>query len=164
VRIAKLIAAIAAVLMTVVGCQSANAPSPSATLIASGTFNAKGGDVDLNATRTGDRVTGTMTVDHGDGAFTVDLQCSRTAQDGRVLIGGDTTVSTSPYATKGNRTAIVLKPGTPVHAVFAFEDARFASRAASCTAFLDGMVDRASASVIGPDALEPIEGTVKLGP
>lgn len=37
------------------------------------------------------------------------------------MIGGDATDSTSTYATKGTRTAIVLNPGSPVHAAFNFE-------------------------------------------
>ena len=170
---AKLIAVAAAVLLVaVVGCQPLAgdggsggqptiAPSPSPMLLASGTFKAKGGDVELDATGDGDSVTGTMTVSHESGDFTVDLTCARTAEDGRILIAGDTTDSTSPYATKGARTAIILKPGSPVHAAFNFEEAGLP--AASCVAFLDGTIDEAWATDIGPDALEAIEGTVQLG-
>jgi hypothetical protein len=138
-----------------------SAASPSATQLASGPFKAKGGTVVLDASGDGDIATGTMTVTHETGDFTVDVECARTAQDGRILIGGDTTASTSPYATKGRFTAIVLKPGSPVRAAFGFDVP--SNPMASCTAFLDGIVDDPWASTIGPDALEPIEGTVELG-
>ena len=96
---------------------------------------------------------------HGDreafGLLAADL-------DGRVLIGGDTTDSTSVYATKGARTAIVLKPGSPVHAVFEFEVV--GRPAASCLAFLDAMIDATITTVVGDGALEPIEGTVEFDP
>ena len=171
---AKLIAAAAAVLVVAVvgyqflpgkggtGGQPTIAPSPSPKLLARGTFGAKGGEVELDATGDGDSVTGTMTVSHETGDFSVDLKCTRTAEDGRILIGGDTTDSTSSYVMKGARSAIVLKPGPPVHAVFEFEAGGLP--AASCMAFLEGMIDKVSATGIGPDALEPIEGTVELGP
>lgn len=171
---AKLIAAAAAVLVVAVvgyqflpgngssGGQPTIAPSPSPMLLARGAFGAKGGEVELDATGDGDSVTGTMTVSHETGDFTVDLKCTRTAEDGRLLIGGDTTDSTSSYARKGARTAIVLKPGSPVHAVFEFEVGRPA--AASCLAYLEGIIDELWATVIGDGALEPIEGTVELRP
>lgn len=170
---ARLIASAAAVLLVVVvgyqflprnggiGGQPTIAPSPSPTPLARGTFGAKGGTVKLDATGDGASVTGTMIVAHETGDFTVDLNCSRTAEDGRILIGGDTTASASSFATKGARTAIVLKPGSPVYAVFYFE---MAPAAANCLAFLDGMIDEASATEIGGNALEPIVGTVELRP
>ena len=171
----KLIAAVAAVLVVAVagyqflprsggvGGEPTVAPSPSPTLLASGTFRAKGSPVELEATGHGDSVTGTMTVsgDAGETLFAVDLKCARIAEDGRILIGGDTTEATD-WATKGLRTAIVLKPGSPVHAVFEFEG-DLLPPASSCLAFLDGTMDQKFATEIGPDALEPIEGTVELG-
>ena len=146
-----------------VGGQPTTAPSPSPTLLASGTFKAKGAPVELNATGGGDSVTGTMTVagDTGDTLFAVDLKCAKTAEDGRILIAGDTTEATG-WATKGTYTAIVLKPGSPVSAAFGFtEDA---PSAASCLAYLDGIIDKTFATAVGDGALEPIEGTVQLGP
>ena len=100
---ATLVVAAAAVLVAVLGCQSQPgsgaigdqstiAPSPSPTLLASGNFRAKGEPVELDATGDGDSVTGTMTVgDANAPLFAVDLTCARTAEDGRILIGGDTT-------------------------------------------------------------------------
>jgi hypothetical protein len=130
-------------------------PSASSALLARGTFKAKGTDIELDATGGSASTAGHMTISDGEGGFNVDLRCSLTADDGRILIGGDTTASTVPWTTKGGRTAIVLKPGSPVHVVFDFEHT---PRAADCPAYLDGIVDRAMAKVIGPDGLEPIEG------
>jgi len=47
-------------------------------------------------------------------SFTVDLECALTAEDGRILLGGDTTDPTFDETPTGTRTAIVLKPGSPV--------------------------------------------------
>ena len=146
------------------GC-SGPATTPAATasgpLLASGTFVAKGETVELDARGSGDRVTGTMKVSGEDAAFTVDLKCGLTTEDGRILIGGDTTVSTSSYARVGVRTLIVLKPGSPVHAAFDFE---VGAPVPTCLAFLESIMGRQSVTVIGDNALEPIEGTVELGP
>ncbi len=167
---AKVIASAAALLVVAVaGCQSlpgsggtggqpANASSPSPALLASGTFRFPPMDaaVVLDATGEGSNVTGTMTVSDEAMSFTVDLECALTAEDGRILIGGDTTELTFDYSPKGTRTTIVLKPGSPVHAVFAWQGSDLV-RAPSCMAFLEDM----SAETTG---LAPIEGTVELGP
>ena len=165
----KLIVAATAVFV-VAGCQAqsggsggepTSASSPSATLLASGSFRAKGEPVELDATGDGDTVTGTMTVgDPGEPLFAVDLACARFAEDGRVLIAGNTTESNAEWATEGTYTAIVLKPGTPVHAVFGFQED--APSATDCLAYLDGIVDRHFATAVGDGALEPTEGTVEL--
>ncbi|HEU5202867.1 MAG TPA: hypothetical protein VFU17_01085 [Candidatus Limnocylindrales bacterium] len=173
--IKSIAAALAVLVVAVVGCQSqtgsgatgdqsTNAPSSAAALLASGSFRAKGEPVELEATGDGDSVTGTMTVgaDASNPLFAVDLGCAQTAEDGRILIAGDTTESTADWATKGTYTAIVLKPGSPGHAVFAFGSD--APAAATCMAFLEDIVDKHFATAIGDGALEPIEGTVELGP
>ena len=171
----KLIAGAAAVLLVAVvgsqflprnggiGGQPTIAPSSSPALLASGSFKAKGASVELDATGAGDSVTGTMTVsgDQGETLFAVDLECARVAEDGRILIAGDTTEASS-WATKGEISAIVLKPGSPVHAVFGFQDD--APAAASCAAYLDGIADQRFTTSIGNGALEAIEGTVELAP
>jgi hypothetical protein len=173
---AKLLVAATAVLVVVtvgyqflprsggVGGEPTIAPSPSPKLLAQGTFRAKGSAVELDATGGEDSVTGTMTVsgDTGETLFVVDLKCARTAEDGRILIGGDTTDSTSSYTTKGTPTAIVLKPGSPVRAVFGFTGD--APSATSCAEFLDAIIDMHFATADGDGALEPIQGTVELGP
>ena len=109
----------------------------------------------LDASGEGPMATGSMTVSNEDMSFTVDLECTLTAEDGRVLIGGDTAESTFDETPTGTRTAIVLTPGSPVQAVFAWQGSDV--RAPTCLAFLEDMsalaVERA-----------PIEGTVELGP
>ncbi|MFL5688157.1 MAG: hypothetical protein ACJ77I_04145 [Chloroflexota bacterium] len=164
---AKLIAAAAAVLLAAVGCQAqpgnggggqpTNAPSPSAAGLASGTFGFPPMDaaVVLDAAGEGSDVTGTMSVSNEEMAFTVDLECALAAEDGRILIGGDTTESTFHETPTGTRTAIVLKPGSPVSAVFAWQGTDPAQP--SCLAFLEDMSSETT-------ELAPIEGTVELGP
>jgi hypothetical protein len=140
------------------GGQPTTAPSPSPALLASGTFRFPPMDaaVVLDATGDGSEVTGTMTVSNEAMSFTVDLECALTTEDDRILIGGDTTESTFDSTPTGTRTAIVLKPGSPVQAIFAWQGSDLV-RAPSCMAFLEDM----SAETTGP---APIEGTVELGP
>ena len=175
---AKLLAgAAAALVVAVVGYQflpgrapgsgATVAPSPtSAALLARGTFRLLGAEVELNATGGGDRVTGTMNVSHEDGDFSVDLKCTRTTADGVILIAGDITDSASPHARKGAREVIVLKRGSPVYGSFDSEGRAGGdvTPAASCPALLQQVIDTGTQTVIGPNGLEPIEGTVELGP
>ena len=169
----KLIVAAVAMLVVAVACsqlvpgggggEPTIASPPSATLLASGSFKAKGEPVELDATGSGDDVTGSMTVgDPDEPLFAVDLTCARIAEDGRILIAGDTTESNARWATTDDFTAIVIKPGSPGHAVFAFGSD--AASAASCTEFLEAIIDRQFTTAIGDGALEPIEGTVALRP
>ena len=132
------------------------APSPSSTLLASGTFRFPPMDaaVVLDATGEGSDAAGTMTVSNDEMSFTVDLACALTAEDGRILIGGDTTDSTFDETPTGTRTAIVLKPGSPVSALFAWQGTDPAQP--SCMKFLEAMSP-------GATGLVPIEGTVELG-
>ena len=169
---AKLIAAAAAVLVVAavgyqflpstggIGGPPAITPSPSPTLLASGTFRAQGFAVVLDAAGGASSVTGSMIVTDGGRNFTVDLECTRTTDTGLIWIGGDVTESANwTDAPKGTRAAIVFKRGTPVQAVFVFqmED----PRSASCQAFFDDMI---ATGVEPAGALEPIVGTVELGP
>jgi hypothetical protein len=108
----------------------------------------------LDATGAGSDVTGTMTVSNQEMSFTADLECALTAEDGRILIGGDTTDSTFDETPTGTRTAIVLKPGSPARAVFAWQGTDPAQP--SCVAFLGDMS-------AGTTELAPIEGTVEFG-
>jgi hypothetical protein len=169
---AKLIAAAAAVLVVAavgyqflprsggIGGPPTIAPSPSPTLLASGTFAAQGVSVVLAATGGASGVTGSMIVTDGPRNFTVDLECTRTTDAGLVWIGGDVTESTNwSDAPKGTRAAIVFKRGTPVQAVFVFQ--MDDPRSASCQAFFDDMIAIGGEPV---GALEPIQGTVELGP
>ncbi|HUQ78554.1 MAG TPA: hypothetical protein VM427_06760 [Patescibacteria group bacterium] len=171
---AKLLAAAAALVVLAVvgyqflprtggpGGQPTITPSPSPALLARGTFTAHVGDgytVDLNATGGASNVTGTMTVSQkARGGFTVDLECTR-AIDGLLWIGGDVTESTNKDAPANTRAAIVLKRGTPVEAIFAWQ--MNDPRSASCQAFFDDTI--AVAGNIGA-GMGPIEGTVEFGP
>ena len=174
----KLIAAAAAVLVVaVVGyqflpTQSGGSgqptlePSPSPTLLARGTFMLYEAEVDLDATGSGDSVTGTMAVSHADGDFTVDLKCTRTTEDGVILIAGDITDSASPHAKKGAREVLVLKPGSPVYASFDSEgrpggDVRPAD---SCPELLEQVIETGTQTVVGPNGLEPIQDAIEFGP
>lgn len=165
---AKLIAgAAAAVVIAFLGYQllpswglGPGAPSPSPTLLARGTFKVVGTyDTTIDATGAGSNVSGTMTATSTEGAFTVDLQCERTI-DGLRWIGGDVTQSTLlDNGPVGSRTAILLKPGSPVQAIFVFQMSD--PQSASCQAFFDDMVG------LGEDinaGLEPIVGTLELAP
>jgi hypothetical protein len=170
---AKLLAAAAAVLVVAVvgyqflpasggpGGQPTIAPSPSPALLARGTFTALGGgfNVDLDATGGGSSVTGSMSVT-GDSDFTVDLECTRTIDD-LLWIGGDVLESTNSDAPAGTRAAIVLQRGTPVEAIFVFQFDD--PQSASCQAFFDDMIAIGGTEDIQA-GLEPIEGTVELGP
>jgi hypothetical protein len=174
----KLIASAAAVLLVAVvgyqflpsngssGGQPTIAPSPSSALLARGTFTLYEAEVVLDATGGGDSVTGTMTVSHHDGDFSVDLKCTQTTEDGVILIAGDITNSASPYAREGAREVIILKRGSPVYASFDSEgrDGGDVRPAASCPALLEQVIDTGTQTVIGPNGLGPIEGTVELGP
>ena len=176
---AKLIAAAAAVLVVAVvgyqflpgsggvGSQPTIAPSPSPALLAAGTFKIADAEWELSATGAGDSVTGTMSVTHHQGDFTVDLKCSRTTEDDVILIAGDITDSASPYAQKGAREVIVFKRGSPVYFSFDSEGRPGGDvlPAASCQALLQQVIDTGTLieDVTGPNRV-PIEGTVDLGP
>jgi hypothetical protein len=149
-----------------VGGEPTIEPSPSPSVLARGTFKLYGADVELDATGSGDSVTGTMNVTNADGDFTVDLGCARTTEDGVLLIAGDITESTSPHAKQGVREVIILKGGSPAYASFDSEgrvggDVR---PAASCPELLEQVIETGTQTVVGPNGLEPIEGTVELGP
>ena len=146
---AKLLAAAAAILVVAVvgyqflprnggiGGQPAIAPSPSPALLARGTFTARVG-----------------------GGYTVDLECTRTI-DGLLWIGGDVTESTNSDAPAGTRAAIVFKRGSPVEAIFVWQ--MNDPRSASCQAFFDDMIAIGGAGDF-PAGMEPIDGTLELGP
>jgi hypothetical protein len=142
------------------------APSPSPAVLARGTFKLLGAEVELSAIGGGDSVTGTMNVFHEEGDFSVDLKCTRTTEDGVILIAGDILDSESPYARQGAREVIVLKPGSPVYGAFDSEgrEGGDVTPAASCPALLQQVIDTGTQTVISPDGLEPIEGTVEFGP
>lgn len=142
-----------------IGGQPTIAPSPSLALLARGNFNWRGLPVELEATGEGSSVTGRMTGTTDDGGFTVDLQCTRTTEDGLIVIAGDTTDSTTILTYEGTRAGIIFKRGSPVRAMLWFQ--RDDTRAACCLAF----IDRWLALGLEIDHISNvIEGTVALGP
>lgn len=142
------------------------APSPSPGFLAHGTFKLLGAEIELSAMGGGDSVTGTMNLFHEEGDFSVDLKCARTTEDGMILIAGDITESESPYAKQGAREVLVLKPGSPVYGTFDSEgrEGGDVTPAASCPELLQQVIDTGTMTVISPDGLEPIEGTIEFGP
>ena len=166
---AKLLAAAAAVLVVAVvgyrflpgnggfGGQPTIVPSPTPSMLATGTFGFQGFSTTLDATGAGSNVDGSLRAT-GTGNFTVDMQCERTI-DGLQWIGGDVTESSYSTAPKGTRAAIILKPGSPVEAIFMFQ--MNDPDSASCQAFFDDML------ALGDDinaGLDPIVGTIELAP
>ena len=143
-------------------------PSPSPALLARGNFVTNVDEViELEATREGSSVAGRMTVSaegqNGPYAFTVDLQCARTTEDGLIMIGGVTTDSTGRNASpEGTWAGIVLERGSPVEASTWRPGGE--SQAASCLALLDEQGMRERSTHPGVDWTDPIEGTVELGP
>ena len=132
-------------------------PTPSPTLLARGTFMNKDATVELEATRVGSNVDGTMTMFDPDFSFTVELECTAKTPGGLIVIGGSTTTSTFELAPTDSRVAIVLERGSPVRAHPHFEAPD--PPAETCLEFLDTVTDADSALV-----LEAIEGNVELGP
>ncbi len=176
---AKLIAAAAAVLVVAIGGYqflpggfvsggASATPSPSPSLIARGNFMTNVDEVvELEATREGSSVTGRMTVSaegqNQSFAFTVDLQCARTTEDGLIMIGGVTTDSTGQEAPQeGTWAGIILERGSPVGA--STWRARGESQAASCLASLHEQDMDERSTHPGGDWTAPIVGTVELGP
>lgn len=168
---AKLIAAAAAVLVVAfvgyrflpgnggIGGQPTITPSPSPALLAVGTFTSHGVAAQLDARGAGDSVTGILTVSDSGLRATVDLECSRST-DGLIIIGGLVSDSTfDDNFPEGHRVAVIFEPGSPVKAVWwvALIDE---APVATCQALVDDVIKPAEAA----PGLEPIEGTVELGP
>jgi hypothetical protein len=147
-------------------------PTTSAVTLASGTFTVPLGEfgeaVDIEAVRTGDDVSGTMDISNpvgGEGAYSVDVQCARTTDDGFVMIGGEVTESTyEEFIEEGAYVVVAFAPGTPVRMLWAVDvlaTDEVPAPADSCSAFLE--------SLLG-DLLEtvdvngrPIDGDLELG-
>jgi hypothetical protein len=145
-----------------IGGQPTIAPSPSPTLLAKGEFTTIGANVRIDATGTGDKVAGRMSVLRNDGDFTVDLHCERATAAGLLWIAGDVTASTdSKNAPVSSRAGIVFQRGSSVKAVFIFQMSD--PRSATCQGFFDSII---AAEGGDPDfaALAPIVGTVQLAP
>lgn len=149
-------------------------PTSTAVTLASGTFTAPllefGETVDIEAVRTGDDVSGTMEISNpvgGEGAYSVDVQCARTMDDGSLLIGGAVTESTyEEFIEEGAYVVIALAPGTPVRVLWAVDvlvTDEVPAPAESCSAFVESLLG-------DPEFLDaidvhgrPIEGDLQLG-
>jgi hypothetical protein len=149
-------------------------PTPVAVTLASGTFTAPLGEfgeaIDIEATRTGDDVSGTMEISNpagGEGAYSVVVQCARTTDDGFLMIGGEVTESTyQEFVAEGAYVVIALATGTPVRMLWAVDvlaTDEVPAPADSCSAYLESLLG-------DPEFLKgvdvhgrPIEGDLELG-
>jgi hypothetical protein len=148
--------------------------TPNATVtLASGSFtvplNEFGEAVDIEAVRTGDDVSGTMEISSpagGEGAYSVDVQCARTTDDGSLLIGGEVTESTyAEFIEDGAYVVIALAPGTPVRMLWAVDvlvTDEVPAPAESCTAFVESLLSDPLFDAVDVDG-RPIEGDLELG-
>ena len=164
--------AVAAAALLLVGCSSQSPTSaarsevPTPATLASGSFAADLGSwgqaIDIEATGTGSDVSGTMEVSSAEGTWSVDLQCSRTADNGLLVIGGEVNESTHEIAPEGVYAAILLAPGTPVRTLLWIEED--SASADSCPAFLDTMSSAPDVDALAGGDLVPIQGDLELGP
>lgn len=148
-------------------------PTPVAVTLASGTFTAPLGEFgeafDIEATRTGDDVSGTMEISNpvgGEGAYSVDVQCARTTDDGFVMIGGAVTQSTyEEFIAEGAYVVIALAPGTPVRMLWAVDvlaTDEVPAPADSCSAYLENLLGDPLFEAVDVNG-RPIEGDLELG-
>jgi hypothetical protein len=148
---------------------------PTATVtLASGSFTAPLGEfgeaIDIEAVRTGDDVSGTMEISNpagGEGAYSVDVQCARTTDDGFLLVGGEVTESTyEEFIEDGAYVVIALAPGTPVRMLWAVDvlvTDEVPAPAESCSAFVESMLgDPEFVDAVDVHG-RPIEGDLELG-
>ena len=147
--------------------------TPVAVTLASGSFTAPlaefGEAFDIEAVRMGDDVSGTMEISDpagAEGAYSVDVQCARTTDDGFILIGGEVTESTyQEFIEDGAYVVIILAPGTPVRMLWAADvlaTDEVPAPAESCSAFVESLLDEAEFV----DAVDvngrPIQGDLEL--
>jgi hypothetical protein len=154
-------------------------PEPTATLqsssgiLASGSFTVPLGEfgeaVDIDAVRTGDVVSGTIHISDpagAEGAYSVDVQCAGTTDDGSLLIGGEVTESTYPeFVEEGAYVVIALAPGTPVRMLWAVDVLvadEVPAPAESCSAFVETVLADGVFDAVDVDG-RPIQGDLELG-
>jgi len=141
--------------------------------LASGSFTAPlnefGEAVDIEAVRTGDDVSGTMEISNpagGEGAYSVDVQCARTTDEGFLFIGGEVTESTyTEFIDDGAYVVIALAPGTPVRMLWAVDvlaTDEVPAPAESCSAFVESLLSDRLFDRVDVDG-RPIEGDLELG-
>lgn len=98
-------------------------------------------------------------------AYSVNLQCARTTDDGQLIIAGEVSESTSEFIVEGVYVAIMLAPGTPAGTAWwadVLPSDEVPSPADSCSGFLDTIFSDPELSEIEP-FLRPIEGDLDLG-
>lgn len=149
-------------------------PTPVAVTLASGSFTVPLGEfgeaIDIEAVRTGDDVSGTMEVSNpagGEGAYSVDVQCARTTDDGFLLIGGEVTESTyEEFVGEGAYVVLALAPGTPVRMLWVVDvlaTDEVPAPAESCSAFVESLLgDPEFLDGVGVHG-RPIAGDLELG-
>jgi hypothetical protein len=150
-------------------------PTSAAGTLASGSFTASldefGQAFDIEAVRTGDDVSGTMEISNpsgGEGAYSVDVQCAQTTDDGTLMIGGEVTESTyDEFIEDGAYVVIGLAPGAPVRMEWAVDVLvadEVPAPAESCSAFVDSLLGDPE-SIFDGVAVHgrPIEGNLELG-
>lgn len=157
---------------TNVGGPSEPTATPQPTL-ASGSFTVDLGEFgqafDIEATGAGDDATGTMEVSFPEGggdAYSVDVQCTRTAEDGTLMIGGEVTSSTYGLVSEGAYVVIALVPDSPARALLGIDvmaSDPVPAPAESCTAFIDELVGDAEFLDGVNDHAVPITGELVLG-
>ncbi|HET9852545.1 MAG TPA: hypothetical protein VFP56_08585 [Candidatus Limnocylindrales bacterium] len=170
---AKLAAAAAAVLVVAVvgyqllpgrtgpGAPPTAAPSPSAAPLAVGEFTSHGVEATIDARGVGDDVTGTMTMSDTGQDASVALECGRTTEGGLLLIGGLVTDSTfTEWFPAGHRVGIALQPGSPVKALW-YIVLPGDPPLQECQGVVDAFLAEGTKLNEG---LEPIEGSVDIGP
>ena len=145
-------------------------PTPTPVTLASGSFTAPLGEFgtafDIEATGTGDDVSGTMEVSGPQGAYSVDLQCARTTDDGRLTIAGEVNESTSEFIVDGVYVAMLLAPGTPIGTFWVADvlpSDEVPAPAESCSGFLDTIFSDPEFPPPG-SILRPVEGDLELNP
>jgi hypothetical protein len=149
-------------------------PTPVAVNLASGSFTVPLGEfgeaIDIKAVRTDDDVSGTMEISNpagGEGAYSVDVQCARTTDEGFLLIGGEVTQSSyEEFIDAGAYVVLAIASGTPVRMVWAADvlaTDEAPAPAESCAAFLETLLD--DAEFVGAVDVHgrPIAGDLELG-
>lgn len=150
-------------------------PTPTAVAgtLASGSFTAGLGNFgrafDIEATRTGDEVSGTLEVsdpEGAEGAYSVDLQCAQSTEDGLLAIGGELTESTYELVSEGAYVVITFASGTSVRTLMSIDvlsSDEVPSPAESCSAYLETLLsDPEFVAAVNDDGV-PIGGELELG-
>jgi hypothetical protein len=149
-------------------------PTPTAFTLAAGTFTVPLGEfgeaVDINAIRTGDDVSGTMEISNpagGEGAYSVDVQCAQTTEDGFLFIGGEVTETTyEEFVEEGAYVVIALATDTPVRMLWAVDVLaadEVPAPAESCSAYLESLLGDPGFLEMLDGQGRPIQGDLELG-